>query len=748
MTVVRRLSAKISAKGVAKTKSKLNSAQRSVKSLRRTVRRGLPDLDIGGIAGIKAKLFTVGQQIDRLDRKLESLGGVGLTGLVGTITSLGLSATAAYGPIVALGTALTIAAAPVSVLAVGLGGIALAFGAIIGSGILAWGKGFSKAMKNAWKQIKPLIKAFGQKFVPLLKDAVRALPQLVKSILQAIGPLTQFKNALRDLGRFAAMALPKLIGWFIDIGRLTLPIFRSLAGFIIQNVVPALRRFFQFGKRLLRVITNLNPSLKRVSSFAQTVWKWITKVWKAFRQGVNQGQSFWQQLIDLKNALINLWTQMQPTLKSLMDLARELAKTAGLVAGLALDIITLAIKLRSRLAPVLNAIVEGLVFLVDKINKAIIIVRNFARQVARGASRMNKAWKKVSKIAKETRQTFNTIKRLIRNALNYVWRNIIQPITQNIEKLWRMHGKEIKQSINQLLTFILDTFRWLKKTATRLWNRFGDEIMAVVDFFSQYVVTAVTQFTDLILTTFDVFTDILAGDWNSAWKKIKGFLDRTVSRLKSLIKGFVDMVKKVFDDMIATVIRWFNGFKRDAIQAFKETVQGVADWFSRLPGMLGDLVGDFVQAGENIIQGVIRGIKNFLSDIPQMLKNAAQEGADAFIDAFNSVIPNSIQIPKVTIGVGVPGPDYTFGGGSIDLPSLDTGGFIEKAGVAFLHAGERVIPSAQVDRSLPTPNGGGLMHDVDLTDNTYNIDLHVPENTQPEVTARTVADELRSRNLN
>jgi len=51
------------------------------------------------------------------------------------------------------------------------------------------------------------------------------------------------------------------------------------------------------------------------------------------------------------------------------------------------------------------------------------------------------------------------------------------------------------------------------------------------------------------------------------------------------------------------------------------------------------------------------------------------------------------------------------GGGAVDkakgavgrIPGLDTGGYIERGGLARLHAGERVVPAAQVDRG----GGGG-----------------------------------------
>lgn len=696
-----------------------------------------------------------------------ALGAVGkLVAFGGTLVGIGATATVVAGQIGLVAGAIAaigIAAAPV---VAALGGIAIAFGAIIGSGIYAGMNKLSKAFNKAMKAIKPMIRTFGKQFVPLLMDAVRALPKLVKSIINAIGPLDKFKKALRKLGQAALKFLPKLIGFLVDIGRKAIPVFVDVSVFIMKNLVPAFRTLVNWGFKLWSAIGKLIPPFKQVSKTGTSLWNTFMKLvpsvktltrWvrgiigfiqslvKRFKQGATQGESLRKKFVDLKKALKKLWKAMQPTIRGLKKLGKKLAKTAGLLFGMAMDVVTLAVKLRTKLSPVFQTIIQAVNTLVKWLNKALKAIRKLAGEVAQGASKMDKAWNKVNKLSKETQQTFKTIKKIIRKALNYVWKKIIKPVLKNMKKLWSRHGKEIKQSINQLLSFILWAFRKIKKTASWIWETFGDEIMTYIDTVTKNIVGIITIFVDTILTAFDVFTDILSGNWKEAWGKIKDYLDRTLKRVKKIVKRTIDTIIKIFQSLLNEVlnkieklvdaaIKDITAFATDFVNEIEKLVNDVKRWFGKLPDMLAKLVSDFVSVGEDFIRGIIDGIKNIATSLVNTMKNMATDAANGFIDAFNKMMPDQIDlIEKTTIGVGIPGPDYTFGGGSISLPELAGGGVIGETGVAVVHQGEHI--------GMP----GQLYGDSDSGGGTY-VDVYVDATgaTDPKRVGTAVSSELRS----
>jgi phage-related protein len=187
-----------------------------------------------------------------------SAAGTGLSttmfGLSGSITTVTLT----LGGLLAVLSPLVLT---FGTLAAGAAAVAGAFGLIIGSGILAWGKQGQKAFAQMTKEVKKIVAQFGQQFVPLLKDAVAVFPSLVRSILKAAGNMQPFVRALRALGSAAMTILPKLVALFFDLGRTILPILTRIGSFIAANIVPALRAFFAAGKRAIGPVMALGTAL-------------------------------------------------------------------------------------------------------------------------------------------------------------------------------------------------------------------------------------------------------------------------------------------------------------------------------------------------------------------------------------------------------------------------------------------------------------------------------------------------------
>lgn len=264
--------------------------------------------------------------------------------------SLGILSTVTSTTVLALGALLTvigllmIALAP---LIIGAAALAAAFGLIIGTGVIAGFKQLKKAFAQAKKQILPLVKAFGQQFVPFLVETVKMLPGLVKAIFNAIGPLDQFFNALRTLRNLAFKFLPKLIGWFFDLGRWALPILTKIGAFVINKVVPALRTLVQWGKQIWQV-----------------VGQWVAQ----FQKAAKRGTTLRTKINNLVTAVKQFWQNLQPVIRALKPFVDELIRLATTVTKVAIDVATLAFNLGSKLLPFLTPIIQGLTVLLRWFN--------------------------------------------------------------------------------------------------------------------------------------------------------------------------------------------------------------------------------------------------------------------------------------------------------------------------------------------------------------------------------------------
>lgn len=289
------------------------------------------------------RLEKVGREASSAGRKAAaaSTGFISMAGSIasanftmGVLSAVSSSTTVILGALLTTVGLLVTALAP---LAIGAAAVAAAFGVIVGSGIIAWGNGFKKALKDARKQIMPMVKSLGQQFVPILKDAVQALPGIAKAVINAIGPLDQFKQTLRTFGQIAANLLPKLVTWFFDLGRYALPMVRKLATFFMKNLLPALRTITKTGKRLISRVRDL-------VSWFQSTTKQGSKVRKNFNQ--------------LKTAAKTFWQNLQPVINALGPLFQQFKKIAPVVAGFALDIATLAIQIGTKLLPFVKTLIN------------------------------------------------------------------------------------------------------------------------------------------------------------------------------------------------------------------------------------------------------------------------------------------------------------------------------------------------------------------------------------------------------
>jgi len=261
---------------------------------------------LGGVTrsalGAAAAFVTLGATTGTLN--------VGFISLSGSAISAGAAlagiATAATGLLAVL----TTLAAVVGTLTVGLGALAAAFGAVIGTGILAFGEEraeqtkeqidnienqienlknkravhgsltevqqeeletlkerkkelseqttISGALQAATADLKdeliPIITDFGEPFIELIADGLDALPDFVENIFEAAGSMEEFADTLRFFGERLFETIPDAIGVLADFARESLPALRNFFNFVLDVAPRAFRA-------MTRVTDRVTPSL-------------------------------------------------------------------------------------------------------------------------------------------------------------------------------------------------------------------------------------------------------------------------------------------------------------------------------------------------------------------------------------------------------------------------------------------------------------------------------------------------------
>lgn len=351
------------------------------------------------------------------------------------------------------------------------------------------------------------------------------------------------------------------------------------------------------------------------------------------------------------------------------------------------------------------------------------------------------------RIVQTARTAYRTVRDLVKRYLNFVWKNLIQPIVASIDKLWQRHNKGLVSEARETWRTIWKRIKrilnivWkkvIKPTIAlieKAWRKWGDELKTYAKGVFGAIELVVTQAMDAILTGIRVTMALIRGDWSEAWDLIKAYVDRTWDRLVSFVKNDAKPA------LVAAL-----GILIEAAKLALDYLWGTGEGtlYNDVTGLLGELAGWLETKGASVISDAYDAIKqaaedafNYLTGTGEgtLIGDAKSTIAD-LIRWVNDKLPDDLEfdfdidIPSKTIGgQDVPGtdetlPEVTVGGGSIgmdetfdvpgpfDVPQLDTGGMIEGAGMAMLHAGEEVVPAAEVDRDR---SGGGSTVHADIT---------------------------------
>lgn len=208
---------------------------------------------------------------------------------------------------------------------------------------------------------------------------------------------------------------------------------------------------------------------------------------------------------------------------------------------------------------------------------------------------------------------------------------------------------------------------------------------------------------------------LLAAAWATNFGGIRDITFEHLNRIGAIIDEVLGEEIQWMQDKFSEFLGFFEGLSIDWENIFRgifSTMQVVAEQgfdtvITALGVFLALLRGDWEGAWDDITGFARRTLdrfKGWWKDWGSGLVSWLKELGGRIKDAIVTPISDAATTARNKL-MGIPGVSEAAGflGGFADyIPGLQTGGFITRGGIARLHAGERVVPAAQVDRS-----GGG-----------------------------------------
>lgn len=665
-------------------------------------------------------LRRLGSSADEAEDEVSSAGRSAATSAVGfqslssavagssvSFTGLSTALTASLLPALA---AVAAVAAPLvgtfALLASGAAGLAAAFGAVVGSGLVAFGRergqqnarrlkqieaqirglerledrtgvltrteeqrleslketrdeledqtgvtgGLESAFADLRDQLVPIIAGFGEKFAPLIEDALGGIPGLVENILGAVGGLDTFAATLRRLGERAAGALPDLAVALVGIAEEALPVFLDFVDVLAEQGPAAFSDLLDAGREVAPTLLDLadavaafGPELLEVgASILETAGPALVD----FLEVIDDGLERFASLDTQTQGIIGTIAALTPIV---LGVTNTLSALIGALGG------TTAI---------IGALQSALTVLSGPVGIIIALV------VALGAA-----------FATNFADIRTTTLRVVSQLVN-IFNNTLGPSL-----------RQLLAATVEFLQGARDGFQLLRPV-----------IEPAVAFLADALGSALVSAVDLAATTIAFFIELLLGDFSEATTLATNFIRRFAARSTRFVErwGIIDEVTNKISSIIGSIAEFATRLPTLFVLGLSKAIAVASslldDLFSAFRGILNAIAA----AVETTINGIIRafgtGIDAIIGEINQL------------IEAQNRLTPREANIGQL---------------GGFEAPSVDLGAPV----------GARAEQSRPARRGARAANRLAVELGIDVPDDSKLAEF-IQENASLEVADR------------
>lgn len=202
-------------------------------------------------------------------------------------------------------------------------------------------------------------------------------------------------------------------------------------------------------------------------------------------------------------------------------------------------------------------------------------------------------------------------------------------------------GTQVAAAVLPVITQVIDLFNQFCIWVTPLIQQALEVVKGIFDSvfpaIEQVITSVFNQIQSVIQTAMGVIqgiikvvTGIIKGDWSQVWEGIKQIASSIWNRIKNTISNAINIISGIIQAVLGTIKGIWNG-AWNAISSFlsgvwdtmKSTVSnainGVVDFFRNMPSRILSALGNvgnlLVNAGEQIIDGFLNGLKSAFGNV-------------------------------------------------------------------------------------------------------------------------------------
>lgn len=265
---------------------------------------------------------------------------------------------------------------------------------------------------------------------------------------------------------------------------------------------------------------------------------------------------------------------------------------------------------------------------------------------------------------------FNGIKAFFTTVLNFyktIFTTVWNAIKSLVTTIWNGIKTTATTVFNAIKTTITTIFNAIKSVTTTVWNGIKSLISTVVNGIRSVITTVFNAIKSVVTTIWNAIKATSSSVWNS----IKSVVSSAVNGIRSVVTTVFNTVRSIVSSVMATVksvisSAW-NGAKSivsSAVNSIKSTVSNV---FNALKGVVSTAMSGVKSAiesgwnkaksfleginlfsiGKNIIEGLIKGIKNMAGAVGGAIKSVADGAVNSAKKALGIHSPSRVMRDQV-----------------------------------------------------------------------------------------------------
>lgn len=218
-------------------------------------------------------------------------------------------------------------------------------------------------------------------------------------------------------------------------------------------------------------------------------------------------------------------------------------------------------------------------------------------------------------------------------------------------------GGTIMRTLTPVLNNLAAVVQTVLPVIQRQFQVWGTEIQNIINAVFPFIQTVITTAMNLINGIITTVLAALQGDWNGVWTGIQNIGVRVWNGIRNIVTDGINAISGVISSVMNTIsVTWsniwnaVNGLASSAWNGITSAVSnGVNNVMNTVKGIGGKIKGAFngagnwlLDAGKNIIMGLVNGIKNAISAAVNAAKSAASNVVDAAKSALGIHSPSRV----------------------------------------------------------------------------------------------------------